>query len=193
MIFKGFKFGKNKDKEKEKKSADDAASTQIAELEEHLKERTDDLAETEMKLKKLSGKISEIEEIDTSEARPHGPIGELSIAPEDSLSGVDTDEDEEEEDVLEIKKKPEDAVPEPKEKAVDANSAETKEEGTYSASTKRPDKQLDAESLKALFTSEEEEENPLAGLINSLPDVSVDELMDDLKEIKDIIKDWQNK
>ena len=193
MIFKGFKFGKNKDKEKEKKSADDAASTQIAELEEHLKERTDDLAETEMKLKELSGKISEIEEVDTSELRPHGPIGELSIEPEDSLSGVDTDEDEEEEDVLEIKKKPEDAVPEPKEKAVDANSAETKEEGTYSASTKRPDKQLDAESLKALFTSEEEEENPLAGLINSLPDVSVDELMDDLKEIKDIIKDWQNK
>jgi chromosome segregation ATPase len=193
MIFKGFKFGKNKDKEKEKKSADDAASTQIAELEEHLKERTDDLAETEMKLKELSGKISEIEEVDTSELRPHGPIGELSIEPEDSLSGVDTDEEEEEEDVLEIKKKPEDAVPEPKEKAVDANSAETKEEGTYSASTKRPDKQLDAESLKALFTSEEEEENPLAGLINSLPDVSVDELMDDLKEIKDIIKDWQNK
>ncbi len=192
MKFKGFKFGKNKDKEKEKKSADDAASTQIAELEEHLKERTDDLAETEMKLKELSGKISEIEEVDASELRPHGPIGELSIEPEDSLSGVDTDE-EEEEDVIEIKKKPEDAVPEPKEKPGDANSAGAQEEGTYSASTKRPDKQLDAESLKALFTSEEEEENPLAGLINSLPDVSVDELMDDLKEIKDIIKDWQNK
>jgi hypothetical protein len=181
MIFKGFKFGKNKDKEKGKKSADDATSAQIAELEEHIKERTDDLAETEMKLKKLSGKISEIEEIDTSEARPHGPIGELSIAPEDSLSGVDTDEDEEEA-VIEVRKKP-----------GDANPAEAQPEGKYSASTKKPDKQLDAESLKALFTSEEEEENPLAALINSLPDVSVDELMDDLKEIKDIIKDWQNK
>jgi hypothetical protein len=182
MIFKGFKFSKNKDKEKGKKSADDATSAQIAELEEHIKERTDDLAETEMKLKKLSGKISEIEEVEVSDLRPHGPIGELSIEPVDSLSGVDTDEEEEEEAVIEVRKKP-----------GDANSTETKEEGTYSASTKKPDKKLDAESLKALFTSEEEEENPLAALISSLPDVSVDELMDDLKEIKDIIKDWQNK
>jgi hypothetical protein len=52
---------------------------------------------------------------------------------------------------------------------------------------------MDAESLKALFDSHEEEENPLAKLINSLPDITVDELMDDLKEIKDIIRDWQKK
>jgi hypothetical protein len=30
-------------------------------------------------------------------------------------------------------------------------------------------------------------------LIRSLPDVDVNELMDDLNEIKDIIKDWQKK
>ena len=52
---------------------------------------------------------------------------------------------------------------------------------------------LDADSLKALFTSEEKEVNPLVSLINSLPDITIDELMDDLKEIKGIIRDWQKK
>ena len=182
MLFKGLKFGKKKEKEKEKEKpqADAGASTHMADLEEQLKERTDDLAETEMKLKKLSGKIVELEETETSELQPHGPIGELSIEPEDSLSGVDTDEEE-------------DTSTEPAEKPVNAKAVEAEPESNATPATKRPDKKLDAESLKALFTSEEEEENPLAGLIHSLPDVSVDELMDDLKEIKDIIRDWQKK
>ncbi|MBN1692499.1 MAG: hypothetical protein JW845_02980 [Dehalococcoidales bacterium] len=180
MFLNKFKFGKNKKKEKEGTPADAAASTDITGLEEQLKDRTDDLAQTEMKLKKLSGKIVELEETETSELQPHGPIGELSIEPEDSLSGVDADEEE-------------DTSAEPEEKPANAKAAETEPESKAATSTKKPDKQLDAESLKALFTSEEEEENPLAGLIISLPDVSVDELMDDLKEIKDIISDWQNK
>ena len=182
MLFKGLKFGKKKDKEKEqeKPPADDATSTQITELEEQLKERTDDLTQTEMKLKKLSGKISDLEDVEVSELQPHGPIGELSIEPEDSLSGVDTDEEEDTDTSL-------------KEEPEDIELAEAESESKSPTSTKKPDKKLDAESLKALFTSEEEEENPLAGLIMSLPDVSVDELMDDLKEIKDIIRDWQKK
>jgi hypothetical protein len=182
MLFKGLKFGKKKDKEEEeeKPPADDAVSTNISELEEQLKERTENLTQTEMKLKKLSGKINDIEEIETSEPHPHGPIGELSIEPEDSLSGVDIDEEENAE--TEYVKEPE-----------DSKQDEAQTESEPSTSTKKPDKQLDAESLKALFTHEDEEENPLAPLIGSLPDVSVDELMDDLKEIKDIIRDWQKK
>ena len=43
-----------------------------------------------------------------------------------------------------------------------------------------------------LFSNDEEEENPLANLINSLPDVTVQELLDDLQEIKEILKDWQH-
>jgi TolA-binding protein len=180
MFFKKLKFGKNKKKEKQGTPADASAPTDIAGLEEQLKDRTEDLAQTEMKLKDLSGKISKLEEIEASELQPHGPIGELSTVPEDSLSGVDTDEEE-------------DTSAEPEKKPAKAKVAEAEPESKPSTATKKPDKQLDAESLKALFTSEEEEENPLAGLINSLPDVSVDELMDDLKEIKDIIRDWQNK
>jgi hypothetical protein len=180
MFFKGLKFGKKKEKEKGKAPADAGASTHISELEEELKNRTDDLAETEMKLKKLSGKIDDMKEMEVTELHPHGPIGELSIEPEDSLSGVDADE--EEDTSAEIKEEPQ-----------DNNLVEAQPESKPSTSTKKPDKQLDAESLKALFTSEEKEENPLTGLINSLPEVSADELMDDLKEIKDIIRDWQKK
>jgi hypothetical protein len=49
------------------------------------------------------------------------------------------------------------------------------------------------DSLSNLFNQDEEEENPLAALINSLPDVSAQELLDDLQEIKDIIRDGQRK
>src|SRR4030043_316250 len=181
MLFKGLKFGKKKNNEKADPSTDDAATTQIAELEEQLKERTDDLMQTEERLKKLSGKVDNIVEVDAIPLKPHGPIGELSIVPEDSLEGVDTD-DEEEDISDKSEEEPEDII-----------VVETKAKSIPPASKKKPDKQLDADSLKALFTSEEEEENPLVSLINSLPDVTVDELMDDLKEIKDIIRDWQKK
>ena len=43
-------------------------------------------------------------------------------------------------------------------------------------------------SLANLFSQEEEEENPLASLINALPNVAASELMDDLQEIRDIIE-----
>jgi hypothetical protein len=49
------------------------------------------------------------------------------------------------------------------------------------------------DSLNNLFSDQEEEENPLANLIKSLPDVTAGELIDDLKEIKGIIKEWQKK
>ena len=46
--------------------------------------------------------------------------------------------------------------------------------------------------LQSLFSQEEEEEHPLANLINFLPDVSVQELEDDIAEIKSIIQEWQH-
>jgi hypothetical protein len=52
---------------------------------------------------------------------------------------------------------------------------------------------LSRDSLNALFTSDDEEENPLAGLMRSLPDVAASELLDDIKEIRDIMEDWQKK
>lgn len=180
MLFKGLKFGKKKDKEKGKAPAVDAAVTPMAELEEQLKDRTNSLAQTENKLKKLSDESSGVE-IDVLSEHPHGPIDELSIEPTDSLSGVDTDEPEDIEANHE-KEQVDDSLieqdPVPKKSFNSEGAAKTN---------------LDADSLKALFTSQIEDENPLTSLINSLPDVSIDELMDDLKEIKDIIRDWQRK
>ena len=49
------------------------------------------------------------------------------------------------------------------------------------------------DSLGNLFSNNDEEVNPLANLINALPDVTAQELIDDLKEIKRIIKEWQPK
>jgi hypothetical protein len=48
-------------------------------------------------------------------------------------------------------------------------------------------------SIGNIFDNIEDEENPLANLIKVLPDVAATELIDDLKEINDIIKDWQKK
>ena len=62
--------------------------------------------------------------------------------------------------------------------------AEKKEE-------KKEEKPDDDDSLNNLFSNDEEEENPLASLINSLPDVTARELMDDLAEIHRIIKEWR--
>ncbi len=181
MLFKGLNFGKKKDKEKGKPTADETAATHITELEEQLKDRTDGLVQTEKKLKRLSDKINGFNEVDIPPERPHGPIGELSIEPVDSLAGVDTDEQE-------------DATVRLEEEPEEVNLTEVEPEAQPSPTTEKKAKtNLDAESLKALFTSKVEEENPLASLINSLPDITIDELMDDLKEIKDIIRDWQKK
>jgi archaellum component FlaC len=182
MIFKGFNLGKLIDNKKGKKRGSDDAIRPIADLEERLKDRTNNLKRTEQKLMNLSDKVDDIAEIEATEIRPHGPIEELSIEPEDALNGVDSDtevvdpgaalkEDEEEIKLVEV---PAESKP--------ASKAENKPKDDY-----------DAESLKALFTNVDEDENPLANLINSLPEVTIDELEEDLKEIRDIIRDWQQK
>jgi hypothetical protein len=47
--------------------------------------------------------------------------------------------------------------------------------------------------LSGLFIDDEEEENPLANLIKSLPDYTTQEIVEDLKEIKRIIHEWQRR
>jgi len=181
MLFKGLKFSKKKNNEKGKPPGDNIAVTHMAEMEEELKDRTDGLAQAEKKLKALSDKVNVLGETEVIPEHHLKPIEELSIEPVDSLIGVDTDEQGDID--AKIEEEPEDANP--VEAALESKSS-LKTEKTAKSS-------MDADSLKALFTSEEEEENPLSSLINSLPDISIDELMDDLKEIKDIIRDWQKK
>jgi len=179
MKIGGFKMGKSK----EGNGKDNAASgnpkvTQIAGLEEQLNGRTSSLKKTEDKLKKLSSNGKNGKGNNDILARPHGPIGELSINEEDDQTEIITAEKEpdaiEEKSaggikLVEVKA----TIPPPPEKAA---KVEPK-----------------ADDLNSLFASDDEEENPLASLIRTLPDVETNELMEDLKEIKEIIKDWQKK
>jgi septal ring factor EnvC (AmiA/AmiB activator) len=169
MKFNLFKLGKPKNQKKTPKS--NAAATQIAELEEQLNGWTDNLKQTEQRLKKLSGKVSDITELEATPIQPHGPIRELVIEPEGDS------EDDPLEEELEVVK-----MVEVQPEITPAPPTENAEKSDYAR-----------DSFKELFIDEDDEENPLANLIHSLPDVTIDELEEDLKEIKDIIKDWQKK
>ena len=45
--------------------------------------------------------------------------------------------------------------------------------------------------LSDIFNQEDEEENPLVGLISTLPDVAAAELLDEAKEIEKMMQEWQ--
>lgn len=172
MKFGMFKTGK----EKETKSGG-AQAAQIAGLEEQLNGRTNNLKQTEAQLKKLSGKGKNGKDNDA--AKPHSPIGELTVEPEakqaeevlaaEGASGAPAVSVSDGIKMVEVKVNP-NATPE--------------KEGKGDAS---------GSSFSSLFAHDDEEENPMAALIRSLPEVDTNELMEDLKEIKDIIKDWQKK
>ncbi|MHB8104925.1 MAG: hypothetical protein ACYDG5_05225 [Dehalococcoidales bacterium] len=161
-----FDSGKSKNKKKPPKSA--AAASQIAELEGQLSDWTSNLKKTEQRLKTLSGKVNETDELEVIKpTRPHGPIGELSLEADESADDEKLEgEDAENIKMFEVQPKP--------------------NAGDEASSTSNA-------SIKDLFTSDDDDANPLAGLIQSLPEVTINELEDDLKEIKDIIKDWQKK
>ncbi|MGD0779892.1 MAG: hypothetical protein ABR954_03805 [Dehalococcoidales bacterium] len=162
-------FGSGKEKEKKKSPKSNAAATQIAELEEQLNDWTDNLKETEQRLQKRSAKDSDSAEV--IPLRPHGPINELSLEEESAL-----DEDDSLNEALD-----------------DIKLVEVQGEGDSLSEEKDEKSDSAGDSLKQLFTNNEDEDNPLVNLIQSLPEVTINELEEDLKEIKDIIKDWQRK
>jgi len=49
----------------------------------------------------------------------------------------------------------------------------------------------ESDMLSDIFSQEDEEENPLAGLITTLPDVAAAELLDEAKEIEKMMQEWQ--
>jgi hypothetical protein len=162
-------FGSGKPKNKEKPPKSKAAATQIAELEEQLNDWTDNLKETEQRLQKSSKKSVIITEEDDTSIQSHGPIQELSLEAENTVDEDESDEELEDVNLVEV--------------PPDPTAPTDKEEPTN----------MSADSIQQLFANDEDEDNPLAKLILSLPEVTIDELEEDLKEIKDIIKDWQKK
>jgi hypothetical protein len=127
-------------------------------------------------IEEIDRKIEELPEAVDEATGPHGPLGELSIEPED-----ETDDDV-----------PEIIPPEPEaESQEDIKIVDiTHGKETAPAATEAGDMDLGS-SLNSLFSNEEEEVNPLANLISSLPDYTTKEIIEDLNEIKTIIQEWQ--
>jgi hypothetical protein len=127
----------------------------------------------------MTDKIQELAGVSAEEegAGPHAPLGELSVEPGD----------EGEAEVAEI------FVPESEDKGQeDVKVVEMGMNEKPAAESKPAAGPGDAGNpLSGLFTDEEEEENPLANLIKSLPDYTTHEIVEDLNEIKRIIHEWR--
>jgi hypothetical protein len=197
MGFKGIKgFGLSKTKDKNNTKSDTPTdSVKVIQMKDQVSIKTKLPEEPEQKLNGL------IANSVVEATGPHGPIGELSLEP----AGIDKKESPDDDIVLpgggepiikvvEMSKKP-DANKVAAANGVSAvpKAPEVKAQEKPPAPAVKPEvKPISAEdSLSNLFSSHEEEANPLASLISSLPDVTAQELVDDLNEIKGIIKEWQ--
>jgi len=177
-----------KEKAKEQPNAEATAgkklASKIAILEEQVSGKAKELAQAEQQIKNLTLST------DGTAATPHGPLGELEIpvasavgdggesapvdAPADPAAGFKTS-----------------AIKVGSGAASGAAPSAATTPPAAAAAAPAPEAQKDG-GFSSLFTSDDSEENPLAALINSLPDVSAQELMNDLGEIKDIIREWQH-
>ena len=179
MKIKGFKIGKSKEKLKDEATLAEGTTTeQIAKMEEKINGRTKNLEETAQELQELSDESSTPEEDIVIPTGPHPPLDELTVEPDEQAADAD-DIDIEADTLLE-----------------GGEEIKVVEVGAAAAAPPEGEKEakvedLGGDSINNLFNDDEEEENPLANLIRALPDVPAGELVDDLNEIKGIIKEWQ--
>ena len=90
MRIKGFKIGKSKEKQKDNDTPVEGTTTeQIAEMEEKINGRTKNLEETAQELQELTDETSTPEGDEDIPAGPHPPLDELTVEPDEQLSGVD--------------------------------------------------------------------------------------------------------
>ena len=83
MRFKSFQIGKSKEKPENDAEANDTLVTQITNLEEQVSGKTQELEEAEQQLKELSNIMQVSEATKDASSQAHGPLGELTIEPED--------------------------------------------------------------------------------------------------------------
>lgn len=184
MRFKSFKIGKSKEQpDKDTAEAGDTLTAQIADMEEQVNNKTKELEATEQELKELSDTAKVSEEDEDTPPQPHGPLDELTVTPEDELLDVD--------DIGALLGEADEGLKVVEVAAGAAAPAEAKKEPANEEAEKEPSNEKEDDSINSLFSQEEEEVNPLANLINSLPDVTAQELLDDLGEIKEIIREWE--
>jgi hypothetical protein len=170
--FKGFTLGKKEGPGRGPARKVPAAG-QTSVMEDKINGQTADPDDLAQKIQELAA--SPGVEID---ARPHGPVGELSIVPEE-LAG---------DDIAEII--PPVPVVESQEEVKLVEMKVNQEPVPAPAPAAEPTVDI-GNSLSGLFTQDDEEENPLANLIKTLPDYTTTEIVEDLNEIKRIIQEWR--
>jgi hypothetical protein len=140
---------------------------------------------------------------DVEPVRPHAPLQELSLDAEVTTEGSDgtqlldptavPEEEGEPVKLAEIQINPADSIPPPPPQPKAASAPPPPPAPIGKDTAKKTDLMDLGASIGNIFNDLEDEANPLANLIKVLPDVAATELIDDLKEINDIIKDWQKK
>lgn len=209
MRFKSFKIGKAEE-ENNSEGNGEISRQEVAEMEKKMSDKTKKLEDTARQIKDLSEASIEIDDNDNIPG-PHGPLIELTVEPGDEITDIDTekelkdlmdmsDDDEEEEiKVVEVIDKKVITTPTKEEMAqkeeqlrADAgeNPVESVESKDLSAVDDLSGDGMD-DSFANLFSDDEEEANPLANLIANLPEVSAQELVAELEEIKQLIKERQ--
>jgi hypothetical protein len=175
--FKEFALGKPREKPGGDRGEKTASARKIALMEAKMNGRTRNLAEMAEKIDGLAAAA-----VKDESARPHPPLGELSVGPEDLVEDIS--------DILP-------AVVETKEpvKLVELSTAKGPAPATAPAPepAAAPAPADPGNPLSGLFSAEEEEENPLANLIRTLPEYTTHEIIEDLNEIQKIIKEWRRK
>jgi len=208
MRFKSFKIGKIDEKTEEANIKEDTVTaTEVADMEEKISNKTKKLKDAEKQLKGLTDGSRIPEEDEDEVPGPHGPLIELTVEPGDELMDLDTeaelntlmdtDEKGEERDINVVEVSNNDAVKvvdKTDDKAVNKSANELKEKDGSEESNEGKSEEAPKnikDDFSSLFSEQEEEVNPLANLISSLPEVSAQELLDELEEIKGIIRERQ--
>ena len=157
--------------------ADDSLVTQISNLEELVTERTKNLENAKEELSQLvnasesSGEDKKEAEAQEEAARPHRPRGELVVEPEGEVVI--------EEENLEISVEKAD------------EQGEKQEQGGEQEKESGQEMEGGDDSLSNLFNQDEEEVNPLAGLISSLPEITAEELLNEARAIEATLSEEQ--
>jgi len=201
--FKGLPLGKLKEKEAESGVViEGPTAEQLSEMQKKLNGRKKDLEAATRQIQDLVS-ISEMDIDDDEPIGPHGPIQELTLEDipeedEDILAPPeDMNENEPAVHTMKIKTSVSADVPEEDlelKEMMDTSLQEgtdSETEGSNEAEKQEGETDL-SNSFGDRFEDDEDDENPLAALIKNMPDVSVQELIDDIDEIKGIIKEWQH-
>ena len=218
MRFKSFKIGKTGEKTEEVTAKEEPVTTEeVADMEEKINNKTKKLKDAEMQLKGLTDAAKIPEEDEDEVPGPHGPLIELTVDPGNELADLDTEAElntlmdtdekgeEQEQDINVVEVINKDTV-KVADKTADKTAGKTTDEPVNKSSDEvegkdksEKDKEAKLEDapknnkddFSSLFSDEEEEINPLSNLINSLPEVSAQELLNELEEIKGIIRERQ--